>query len=597
MPFLNDFPGRYISLHAYKYDLARQHCTSPNKRRHGPIPITAAQHKTTMQVNILSSPKHSAGLAAQFAYSEAAVDSIRQVLGFTWNKSEKVWESEGPEVLLDMQRFGIGISWISKEARGLAEEFRQQLWDILDAKSEPIHEEEFGYQRQGTRVLMSSRRYLLGDDMGLGKSKQALDAVVELGLRRVLVLCPKTLIYNWQAEVEKWYPDISHEIMSDNRKDRAGFWNSESTIKIANLEKVRLADWAFNVEWDCVIIDEIQRLKTATTETYKKVKQVIKRSNYVWGLTGTPLEIRLPELYNIFQLLRPAVFGNFMRFRDQHLITDWGGTVVGAKNLELLRDRIGYFMLRRTKAEVLRNLPSKVYNNQFIKLTVHEQKEYQELLMEFEKFLVEKEVGGSSDPMVQTIRLRQWCCSPAIWGIEASGSKYQTLLETIDNWDGRVLVFCSFEQMTILLSQWLQNDISDLNKDAYISGAVGSEERIRRVKLFNEGKLGRVFLSTDAGQQGINLTGADMVIHYDQLWNPQKMHQREDRAHRIGQQKIVNVVNLLCMDTIDVGMFQLNREREQLFEEVIEGAEEAMLKKLDAPRLRRIVEGRLNGRV
>lgn len=547
-----------------------------------------------MKICLQQSPKYLDGFAALFPYNKQHIDQLKQCLGYEWNAKEKCWESQGPEVLLDMQRFGIEITDLTPKARELAETFRKQIWEILDAKSEPILEVPYDYQRQGTRVLKSSERYLLGDDMGIGKTKQALDAAVELGAANILVLCPKTLTYNWLAEVEKWHPEVEASIVPDSRSDRVNFWESPlPRIIIANYEKVLLADWPSKTSWDVLILDEIQRLKNQTTATYKVVRTVVRRSQYVWGLTGTPLEIRLQELYSIFTLLRPALFGNFMRFRDQHLIWDWAGNVVGSRNLELLRDRLGYFMLRRTKQEVLANLPPKVYNNQFIKLSMLEQKEYQQLLMDFDSFLQEHEMGGSDSAITQLIRMRQYCCSPQLLDIERHGSKYEALVELIEDWNGSVLIFCFFEKMTALLAQWLKKDVG-FNPLAYISGPVAARDRIQRAKDFNDGKLGRIFLSTDAGQQGINLTGADLVIHYDQLWNPQKMHQREDRAHRIGQQGTVNVTNLLCMDTIDAGMYQLNLERQELFDSVIEGAEEAMLRKLDSPRLRRIAEGRLS---
>jgi SNF2 family DNA or RNA helicase len=190
--------------------------------------------------------------------------------------------------------------------------------------------------------------------------------------------------------------------------------------------------------------------------------------------------------------------------------------------------------------------------------------------------------------------MRQFCCTPAIWDVPRRGSKYEALLEIIKDWPGRVVVFCFFEEVTRLLSSWLKADVGH-NPEAYIAGNVLPRDRIERVRQFNEGKLGNVFISTDAGQQGLNIVGADLIIHYDQLWNPQKMHQREDRLHRIGQERVVNVINMLYMDTIDYGMYELNLEREELFNDVIEGAEEVMVKKLSPARLKRIAEGKLNG--
>lgn len=548
-----------------------------------------------MRVNLFANPKNPEGLAVSFGYDKRYVDEIKSCLGLQWDKPNKMWTSVGPEVLLDMDRFKIQIEYMSPEARLIANDFRQQLWNSLDARSEPIGDIEYGFQRQGARFLASQKRAILGDSMGVGKSKQALDALAEIGAQTVLVLCPKTITYNWLAEVEKWHPKYSAKVVPDAPRERKEFWDQPlPDIVIANYEKLRLGDWPYQMDWEVLILDECSRLKTQTTVTYKAVKRISKFSNYVWGLTGTPLEIRLEELYAVFSLLRPAVLGGYYRFRDQHCQTDWAGTVIGSKNLPLLRDRIGYWMLRRTKEEVLTNLPPKIYNNEWIKMTPLEQREYQELVMEFGKFLNEHGVGGSSDPLVQTIRLRQFCCSPALLSIERRGSKYEALLELIKEWDGRVLVFCFFEQMISLLSNWLQADIG-YNPRALISGNIAAAERLERVNSFNNGELGKVFLSTDAGNQGINLTGASLVVQYDQIWNTQKMRQREDRAHRIGQKDSVNVANLLIIDTIDAGMYQLGKERQQLFDDVIEEAESSMRTKLSIAKWRKIVEGKLAG--
>lgn len=554
-----------------------------------------------MEVNLLTNPNNPKGLAVQFPYSEAAVEKIKTVLGFEWNKSNKLWISQGPEVLLDMERFGIKPGWISPDARSVGEDFRQQLWGSIKARSEPIYEQEYGYQEQGSKFLANLPVALLGDDLGLGKSKQALDAVNLIGAKKVLVLAPKTITYNWLNEIHKWHSEYTAGVVPDEKHnhrkeiDRTRFWKDPPQIVIANYEKLLTADWPYQIEWDVLICDEMSRLKTSTTQTWKNVKRIAIHSDRLWGLTGTPLEIRIPELYSLFRLMRPAVLGNWMRFLTQHCKTDWSGNIVKIENLELLRDRIGYWMLRRTKEEVLNNLPPKIYNEQYIEMTKEEEQEYQVLRDEFEEFLINHEIGGTADPLVQTLRLRQWCCSPALFNIKRQGSKYEALLEIIkENPDKKILVFCYFEQMVSQLSNWLATE-TDYNQEAFISGNVKSQERIERVIRFNENKLGQIFLSTDAGNQGINLTSVEIVVHYDQLFNPQKMRQREDRTHRIGQKNVVNVIHLLYKDSIDQGMWLLNRERQELFEQVIEGAESLMIRRMNPERWRRVVAGRSIG--
>lgn len=555
-----------------------------------------------MEVNLLSNPSNPAGLAVQFPYSEKAVEQIKLCLGLEWNPSHKLWISSGPEVLLDFERFNIKPGFISREAREIGEGFREQLWGSIQARNEPIYERLYGYQEQGSKFLANLPIALLGDDLGTGKSKQALDAAANIGAEKILILAPKTITYNWLDEVATWHPEytagVVPDVLSSNKKPhRRQFWREQPQIVIANYEKLMTSDWPYKQDWDVLICDEASTLKNSTTQKWKNVRRIAKNSSRFWCLTGTPLEIRIPELYNLFRLMRPAVLGNYMRFLSQHCVTDWAGNITGIKNLELLRDRISYWMLRRTKEEVLPFLPRKIpLPPKYIEMTAEEEDEYQTLRDEFEEFLINHEVGGTNDPMVQTLRMRQWCCSPAIFGIERRGSKYETLLELIrENSDKKIMVFCDFEKMISILSNWLVADV-DYNPEALISGNVKAPDRIARVKAFNEGQLGQVFLSTDAGNQGINLTSVEICVHYSQIWNPMKMRQREDRAHRIGQENILEVVSLLYKNTIDEGMWLLNREREELFEAVVEGAEQQLIKRMNPERWRRVVAGKSIGK-
>ena len=558
-----------------------------------------------LSVNLLASPSDVTGLALQFPYSAESVEQVRLCLGFSWDKNHKVWKSSGPEPLLDMERFAIQPAWVSKEAREIAEDFRQQLWDVMDARVEDYHDELYGYQKQGSKIIASMPFSILADEVGCGKSKQALDAAIDiLHADKILVLAPKTLCYNWMDEVHKWHPNIKAGVLPDTTSERkhhkedisrSRFWENFPQITIANYEKLLAKDWPYEIEWDVVICDEAVRLKTATTFIYKAVKKVFARTKCAWCLTGTPLEIRLSELYNILCLLRPSVLGNYMRFKDHHLVTDWAGSIVGAKNIPLLRERISPFMLRRTKAEVLSMLPPKLPpQNFFVKLSHAEDTAYKAFTAEFNNWLTERGISGKGNPLTETLRMRQFCCTPWLFTEELGrGSKFEALKQFIDDWPGQIVVFSFFEQVIDLLQQWL-----DTNPEAVISGKVTSDngERIRRAKEFNEGRLGKVFLSTDAGGMGINLIGADCIVHFDQgNWNPQRKNQRTGRLHRIGQINRVQEVNMMCIDTIDYGQYQLYQEEEALFESVVEGSEIALLKKLDAPRWRRLVEGKLNG--
>lgn len=536
-----------------------------------------------------------------FPYDQRTVSAMHQILGVAWNKADKTYVSEGPEILLDLQRVGVGVNGLSTEARRVAEKFRTDLWSVMDIRSADYGDADFSFQLQGTDILASQPNMILGDEPGLGKSKQALDAAAKNGFKSILIVCPNTLVWNWgtmpnaiePGEIQKWHPEFTEGVVPSDRIKRKKFWSEPlPNVVITNYEKLILTDWPQDISFDVVIADEVHRAKNAQTQTYKALRRTFRHSKWGnWGLSGTPMEIRVEELYSVLGLFRPAVLGGFYKFREAHCITDWAGSVVGVKNIDLLRDRIGPFILRRTKTEVLKKLPPKTYNNVYIKLSNAEIAAYEAFTSNFNNWLDEHSVSGSGNPLVEMLRMRQFVCSPALFTDElGKGSKFQALQEILADRPGKTIVFCFFEEVISLLQGWLGTD-----PRAIISGKVPSNQRKAIVDEFNSGMIGDVLLCTDAGREGVNITGADMVIHYDQgQFNPKKLEQREDRAHRIGQKENVTVTNLLCLDTIDVGMYQLNRERDQLFKDIVDGAEEAILRKLDAPRLRRMVEGRLN---
>lgn len=533
------------------------------------------------------------GFAVSFPYSQAMVEKIRLCLGSIWNAKEKAWTSEGPEILLDLERYGFEAEFTDK-ARERAIAFRDGIWGVLEAKGKPDPEGLYGFQVKGRDVMALVGTGLLGDEPGLGKTKQVLEAAQKIGARYILAVCPKTVQHNWLNEVNLWWPEANAAVLPDGAKARREFWEQPSDIVICNYEKLIAKDWPKDRHWDIFIPDEIQRAKDSRTLTHKAIKAVSKMANFTQPMSGSPMEIRLEELYSVFSIIRPSVLGGFIRFRAQHMDYDDFGRLIKAKNLGLLRQRISPWMIRRTKAEVLHQLPPKQYQDVAIDLTPAEQSEYAEIMFEYRDWL--KESGRSPSEMnalTRLIRLRQFCCSPQLLDPEGSrGSKWEEFISVVQDWPGRVVVFSEFRQMITLLANWL-SAYDWFSREALIDGGVSSsEERLRRVEAFNRGELGKVFLSTDAGQLGINLTGADLCVHWNPLWNPQKMIQREDRLHRIGQTGQVTVMNLLAVGTIDMGMSRILAERRQLFQEVIEGTDEIYIKQIGAKRLQRAIEGR-----
>lgn len=548
-------------------------------------------------------------------------DVKRHILGIRWDAKLKKWVSDGPEILLDMQRFGYDVR-PTQAAYERAVAFMERIEAILDARDRSVNGHMYGFQEIGTEVLLLQERGILADDMGLGKTKQALEALNQIWPVPTIILVPNSLVYNWKNEFEKW-TDIPFEIVEGGPKQRAKFWASkpwERSVILTNLEKVRMDDFPMDAPWGCVIVDEATKFKNWQSQMSKAFakltgnlyeedakgkpiySEIVREApKYVWLLTGTPLEVRGQELYQMMRYTRPAVFGFPSRFRDAHLITnEWSGSAIGVRNRTLLSERIAPFVLRRTKPQVAKQLPPKLFNEVLVELNPLDRKIYARIVNEFSAWLKsEGREAKEANKLTQLIRMQQFVDAPDLLASEDAGesdlagmrgSKFEMLRDIIKEHDGRILVFTRFSQMANRLLEWLE-----LPQEATIQGSVKPEERVSRVERFNNGELGDVFISTDAGAHGLSYR-ADMVVHYDGLWNPAVMRQREDRAWGIGrgiEGRATNVVFLLGMDTIDVGMHHVVQERQELFNEIMDGAEDAIIRAID---LRKAASGQPQAR-
>lgn len=516
-----------------------------------------------------------AGFAFSFPYDPALVSAIKQDLpGVQWDKPSKRWVTQGPEVMLDIRRAGYKLQYTPK-ALDRAREFRVFIDQLLDVRYQDIQQEDFAYQQVGIDVLQIARRAILADDPGLGKSRQAILAAQALGAKCILVVAMKTLTYNWEPEIPKWIAGASVSVVPDAQPARKRFWKEWSCEGwvIANYEKLKQAEWPQDVEWDVIIADEATYIKTASSARTKAFWKVARRCENVWLISGTPLEIRVEELYNLMSPLRPTVFGNYGRFRDTHLITDYFGSIVGIQNQTLLSERIAPWVIRRTKDDVALQLPDKLNNDVYVDLSVAEQATYRRLTAEFNAWLTEhgRDVA-EANALTQLLRLQQYTSDPRLVDEDGPGAKINMLQELIGEWNGQAVVFTRFKALIPYLMAAL-----GAHRDATIHGDIRADDRVARIVRFNDGELGKVLAMTDAAAHGLNITSADLIVHHDLLWNPAKMEQREGRLQRIGQTKTVNVVRLLAKGTVDEGMAGVLAERKELFVNIMAGAEAAAI--------------------
>jgi len=456
----------------------------------------------------------------------------------------------------------------------------------------------YPYQREGTLFAAKAGRSLIADDMGLGKTIEAIAAVEILartvGLERVLIISPTSLKHQWKQEIEK-FCERSVEVVEGSLTKRARLYASDSFYKVTNYDVIH-RDLDLICKWqpDMIILDEAQRIKNWKTRRAQSVKKL--DSKYALVLTGTPLENRLEELHSIVEFVDRFHLGPMFRFLAEHQHVDEVGRVVGYRNLSKIAKSLESILVRRTKNEVLKELPERLEKNFFVPMTA-EQTKYHEENRETVARIVAKwrRMGFLSETeqrilLIALQNMRMSCNSTYLldrktdYGIKAD-ELISVLEEIFERPDAKVVVF----------SQWLGTheillDRLDSYKRDYVlfHGRIPGTKRKELIKQFKSDPNCRVFLSTDAGGVGLNLQNASAVINMDLPWNPAVLEQRIGRIHRLGQHRPVRVVNFVAQGTIEHGMLSLLSFKQALFSGVLDKGEDEVF--LGGTRLKRFMD-------
>ena len=438
------------------------------------------------------------------------------------------------------------------------------------------------YQRDGIFWLEFLKKYnfggILADEMGLGKTLQTLSVLNMNNTKPHIVVCPKSLIFNWENEVKKYFPKMKTLVISQTSKKREELIKNSKGYNIlitsySMLQKDYKVYDECNIEFDYMVLDEAHYIKNMKTLSSKAVKTLNTNRKII--LTGTPLENKLEELYGLFDIIMPNYLGKYNEFRR-----DFSSKIErnDKVSLEILRSKIRPFILRRTKEEVLKELPKKQEQIVFNEMTNKQKVVYNEILnrVKEETDRIIESDGRSGKSRIQILsallRLRQACNHPRLIDssfedddMSAKVEQFEELLlETIES-DEKVLVFSQFTKMLDILEKKLIN-----NNILYerLDGTTKDREKV--VNNFNENKKIRVFLiSLKAGGVGLNLTSASNVFIYDPWWNPQVENQAIDRAHRIGQKKTVNVYKFITKNSIEEKILKLQERKADLFENIV----------------------------
>ena len=426
---------------------------------------------------------------------------------------------------------------------------------------------------------------ILADDMGLGKTIQILAFLLSAKEcaekegrknRCSLIVCPASLVYNWQHEIRKFTPSLNCEMAVGIKPDRVRVTSeidSENTdVIITSYDLLRRDIELYKyLNFECCVIDEAQFIKNPGTLVAKAVKSI--NASFKVALTGTPIENRLSELWSIFDFCMPGYLFGYKQFHDniEVPVVSEGDDA----STDMLKKMISPFVLRRLKSDVLKDLPDKLEENIYAPMN-SSQRELYDAHLQRVKLMVEgtDEESFGKDRIVilsEITRLRQLCCDPGLVyeNYDGGSAKTDLLIEMIKSASESGHKILLFSQFTSMLER-ITKELTDAGISHYLlTGSTKKEDRIKLVDAFQEDDTSVFCISLKAGGTGLNLTSADIVIHFDHWWNIAVENQATDRAHRIGQKNVVTVYRLIMENTIEERIITLQNRKKELADKLL----------------------------
>lgn len=468
----------------------------------------------------------------------------------------------------------------------LDEKFQRLAYDLTHPQEfkapvpKNLHAKMRDYQLTGYSWLKMLAQYELGgvlaDEMGLGKTLQTIAFLLsqkQAGklTQPALIVAPASLTYNWQSECEKFAPDLKVVLGVGPKEERLAALKKmkNADVFITSYASLRQDAENYGAEnFSCLILDEAQMVKNATTKTAQALRKLEIPQRF--ALSGTPIENNLEELWSLFAIIMPGFFPKKQIFKS--LTT------------EEVSKMIQPFVLRREKTTVLKELPEKIETTLYSSLLPEQKTVYLAYLSQMQEKVSSMDNRTFAKNRLSILsgltRLRQICCDPKMFMEDFTGNsgKLEQLKEFLVNAKEngrRVLVFSQFTKMLTIIEE----ELVDLKLSSfYLRGSTPPKERLEMVNQFNAGTRDVFLISLKAGGTGLNLTGADTVVLYDLWWNPAVEEQAAGRAHRIGQKKVVEVFKMIAKGTIEEKMAALQEEKKALFQQVLKGQEEDMTK-------------------
>ncbi|MCW3091079.1 MAG: SNF2-related protein [Ferruginibacter sp.] len=444
----------------------------------------------------------------------------------------------------------------------------------------------FRYQQKGVLFAVKAGRCILADDMGLGKTLQAIVSTEalrrEFNISTALIICPTSLKYQWKTEIEKFTGNKNVCVVEGNILARKKLYASNTADYIIVSYQMASNDFIYldNMQADVLILDEAQRIKNWKTKTSAAIKRI--KTTYAFVLTGTPVENKIEDLYSLMQIVNPFKLGSLHNFLSRHQVTDdVTGKVIGYKDLNdvgvLLKDS----MLRRTKQEVLKDLPLRMDKILFVPLTPQQaelHKEYADRVARLVKkwkhmhFLSEEDRQN----LLKFLNMMRMASDSTF--IIDQETNYQTKLDELQNIldeilampGEKVVIFSQWERMTRLVATILKERNIGFE---YLHGGIPGKDRGKLYANFTNDENCKVFLSTDAGGVGLNLQSAAYMINLDIPWNPAVLEQRIGRIYRLGQKKNVSIINLVSQDSIEHRMLDVLKFKTGVAAGILDGGD------------------------
>ena len=423
------------------------------------------------------------------------------------------------------------------------------------------------YQVSGFEFFKTLSDYqfggILADEMGLGKTIQTIAFLLSNKDKKSIVITPTALIYNWKNELEKFAPTLKvgllHAAKSERGKILDNIDNYDVILTTYTTYKNDIDKYK-NINFDYCIIDEAQNIKNPDAIITKAIKNVNAKVRF--ALTGTPIENNLMELWSIFDFIMPGYLYNKSKFKSIFVNND--------KNIIELKNLIKPFILRRTKKEVITELPDKIEQ----KIIIDLEKEHKRAYKGYVNLITRKIKENNQDNITvfsYLTKLRQLCLSPELMvkNYQGKNSKLDVLINIInDSSDEKILVFSQFTKVLEVIGKRLNEENISYS---YLDGKTSAKDRVKLVEEFNTNNNKVFLISLKAGGTGLNLTSPNIVVHFDPWWNPAVEDQASDRAHRIGQKNVVNVIKLIAKDTAEERVINLQETKKELIEDVING--------------------------